>query len=303
MPLLDETASASLLPASTRLGEVHLSVTDADKALAVWRDVVGLPLIARSGDELRLGPGGRTLIVLHADATGPVVHHTTGLYHVAIHVPTRRDLAHFVARAAEAGLRIAPTDHLVTEAVYAWDADGNGIEMTFETPWRGTLGNPDEGAYGTTTDGRPHSGREPIDLDDLMAETAGDKAIETELPAGTRIGHVHVHVTDLDASMRFYRDRIGFAGLFILRQWGMGDAGLGYPPHAIAFNIWAGAGARPAPQGAAGLKYFTLEVPDLAARNAIEERLRAAGSLVEHIGDTLETADPSQNRLRIVLTT
>lgn len=301
MPVLDNDLRPALLPAGSRMGAVHIAVTDAERALSIWRDVVGLTLIARNGHELQLGAGGKTLVVLYADATGPVVHHTTGLYHVAIHVPARRDLAHFVARAARAGLRIAPTDHLVSEAVYAWDADGNGIEMTFETPWRGTLGNPEEGVYGTTADGAPHSGREPIDLDDLMAEIEGEAAIEPMLPAGTRIGHVHVHVTDLDDAMHFYRDRIGFAGLFILRQWGMGDAGLGYPPHAIAFNIWAGTGARPAPEGAAGLKYFTLEVPDLEARNAIEARLRAAGCPVAHVGDMLETADPAHNRLRIGL--
>src|SRR5690606_18863228 len=165
----------------------------------------------------------------------------------------RADLARFVLRAMKGGQRIAPTDHLVTEAVYMWDMDGNGIELTFETPWRGTLGSPEKGAYGTTADGRPHSGREPIDVENLLAEIGVDADTSIGLPAGTRIGHVHVHVHSLDDAMAFYRDVIGFEGLLLLPDWGMGDAGLGYMPHAIAFNIWSGPNAPSPPPDAAGL--------------------------------------------------
>src|SRR5690349_7271580 len=239
--------SQPALPLATTLGPVHLAVTDREKALAVWRDVVGLDLLAEGAGALSLGVGGRELIVLELSAVRPVVQRTTGLYHVAIHVPTRRDLAQFAVRALQRGVRISPTDHLVSEAIYLWDLDGNGIEITFETPWRGTLGDPESGSYATTSDGKPHSGREPIDMDDLLGELGEAPTIEAHMPAGTRIGHVHVHVNDLHQSMTFYRDGIGFGGLFIIQSFGMGDVGLDYTPHSIAFNIWAGPNATQAP--------------------------------------------------------
>ncbi|MBU1176262.1 MAG: VOC family protein [Alphaproteobacteria bacterium] len=288
-----------LLPEGTRVGRVHLSVTDADRALSVWRDVVGLTLLGREGKILRLGAGDRTLVVLTADATAPVAPRSLGLYHVAIHVPTRRDLARFVARAEGAGMGAAPTDHLVTEAVYVWDHDGIGIEMTFETPWRGSIGSSVAGAYATTEDGRPHSGREPIDMVSLMAELSDDSDPQAMLPTGTRIGHVHLHVGDLDKAMAFYADTLGFEPLVMMRDWGMGDAGLGYVPHAIAFNIWSGPRAPRPPEGAAGLKWFVIDVP-AKARSGILARLRSAGAEVAESGERIETADPSGNRLRLV---
>src|SRR5690606_28934752 len=120
---------------------------------------------------------------------------------------------------------------------------------------------PDSGDYGITADGQPHSGREPLDLEDVLKEAEGDADPRAPMPAGTRIGHVHVHVTDLDRAMQFYRDAIGFGGLMLMRDWGMGDAGLGYMPHAIAFNIWAGQHAEQPPEGLAGLRHFTIRLP------------------------------------------
>jgi len=289
-----------VLPLNTRLGAVHIAVTSAQSALAIWRDVVGLQVIEQTSDRIRLGVDGATLIVLETDAQTPAMQRATGLYHVAIHVPTRADLARFAVRAIEAGVRIAPTDHLVTEAIYAWDRDGNGIEITFETPWRGTLADPEvDGDYALTADGKPHSGREPIDLDDLLAEVADAADPRAALPEGTRIGHVHVHVTDLDQAMHFYRDLVGFGGVFLLRSWGMGDVGLDYMPHTIAFNVWAGANAPRPPAGAAGLRHFTILVPNAESRDAMAVRLSAANVALTRDKGILIVDDPSGNRVHV----
>ena len=292
--------SKPALPLSTTLGPVQIAVTDRQKALAIWRDVVGLELIAESGNELHLGAGGKVLIVLETGAVRPVVQRTTGLYHVAIHVPRRTDLAQFAVRALQRGVRIAPTDHLVSEAIYLWDLDGNGIEITFETPWRGTLGDPEAGAYATTADGKPHSGREPIDMDDLLGELGEDPKLDATMPAGTRIGHVHVHVNDLHKSMDFYRDGLGFGGLFIIQSFGMGDVGLDYTPHTVAFNIWAGPNATQAPAGSAGLRWFTIVVPDARTLDDVSARLGAKGFRFETIETGIEVRDPSGNLVKIV---
>ncbi|MEO6181069.1 MAG: VOC family protein [Devosia sp.] len=290
------------LPLTTTLGPVHIAVTDRDKALAIWRDVVGLELIAEAGNALSLGAGGKVLIVLETGAIRPVVQRTTGLYHVAIHVPKRTDMAQFAVRALQRGVQISPTDHLVSEAIYAWDLDGNGIEITFETPWRGSLGDPDSGdyTYARTVDGKPHSGREPIDMDDLLGELGEAPTLEAWMPAGTRIGHVHVHVNDLHQSMAFYRDGIGFGGLFIIKSFGMGDVGLDYTPHTIAFNIWAGPNAAQAPAGSAGLRWFTIVVPDSTTLDDVRARLNAHQFAFGEIAGGIEARDPSGNLARIV---
>src|SRR5579864_6512555 len=136
---LDRKNPQALVPATTRLGPVHIAVTEAEQALSVWRDLVGLTVLARDAEAIGLGTGERTLVVLHPGAKRGVVANTAGLYHVAIHVPTRKDLATAVARLFAKHFRNSPTDHLVTETTYLWDLDGNGIELTFETPGRGRL--------------------------------------------------------------------------------------------------------------------------------------------------------------------
>ena len=292
--------NAPLLPLSTHFGPVRIAVTDKAKALAIWRDVVGLAVVSETPAELNLGVGGKVLITLELGATRPVMQHTIGLYHVAIHVPTRPDLAQMAVRALQRQVRISPTDHLVSEAIYLWDFDGNGIEITFETPWRGTLGNADQGAYAVTTEGKPHSGREPIDLDGLLGELGENPVLQPLMPEGTRIGHVHVHVNDLELAMRFYRDGLGYGGLFIVKKFGMGDVGLNYTPHAIAFNIWAGENAALPMAGSAGLRWFEILVEDGKTLGEVRSRLDAIGAPVATIEGGIETTDPSGNRIKVL---
>lgn len=294
--------SQPILPLTTTLGPVHLAVTDRQKALAIWQDVVGLDLIEEQGNALFMGAGGKVLIVLETGATRPVAPRTIGLYHVAIHVPQRADLAQMAVRALQRNVRISPTDHLVSEAIYLWDPDGNGIEITFETPWRGSLGDPDKGqTYAITAEGRPHSGREPIDLDGLLGELGPSPVLAPRMPAGTRIGHVHVHVNDLHRAMDFYRDVLGFAGFLLIQSFGMGDVGLDYMPHTLAFNIWSGPNATLPPAGSAGLRWFTIALPDAESLAALKTRLDQAGAPLEVVGNDLETRDPFGNRIRLKL--
>lgn len=295
-----DVGSAPKIPLSTRLGPVVLAVTDAERALGIWRDVVGLTVLSQEDGRIVVGAGGVALIVLEPGARRAVVERSLGLYHVALHVPTRAHLAHFAVRALRRGVRIAPTDHLVSEAIYLWDLDGNGIEITFETPWRGRLADPATGHYAVTAEGKPHSGRDPIDLEGLLAEI-DPRQPEPAMPAGTRIGHVHVHVSDLDRAMAFYRDVIGFAGFLLIRSFGMGDVGLDYMPHAIAFNIWSGPRATQPPADSAGLRHFTIAFPDEDTLAQVRARLEAVGAPVETAGTALVTADPFGNRIHLTV--
>ena len=134
----------------------------------------------------------------------------------------------------------------------------------------------------------------------LLDELGPSPRIEATMPAGTRIGHVHVHVNDLYRSMDFYRDGIGFGGLFIIKQFGMGDVGLDYTPHTIAFNIWAGPNAAQAPAGSAGLRWLTVVLPDEATLGDVRARLTHHHYAFAEIGGGIEARDPSGNLVRIV---
>ena len=125
--------------------------------------------------------------------------------------------------------------------------------------------------------------------------------LAARMPAGTRIGHVHVHVNDLHIAMHFYRDVIGFAGLLLITSFGMGDVGLDYMPHTLAFNIWSGPNASLPPAGAAGLRWFTIVMPDAATLDGVKARLADAKAPVSPVDGGIETQDPSGNRIRIVL--
>jgi catechol 2,3-dioxygenase len=277
---------------------MHIAVTDASRALPVWRDLVGLTELSHDGGTITLGAGGRPLIVLEPGASRPVVQHTSGLYHVAIHVPTRKELARVTARLVANRYPNSPTDHLVSEAIYLWDLDGNGIEMTFETPWRGEMKSDGDDYYALTADGRRHSGRDAIDVRGLFSELSEKDDLRDPLPAGTRIGHVHLHVADLDKAAAFYGDDgVGFQPLMFNRRVRMGDAGLGYQPHAIAFNTWAGTGAPQPPPGSAGLRHFTLELPGESDLVALRARL---GEVRDTPGG-FETSDPAGNLIKVRL--
>jgi len=293
--------STPTLPLTTTLGPARIAVTSRDNALGVWRDVVGLELISEDAEALHLGAGGKELITLELGATKPFPDRSLGLYHVAIHVPTRKALAEMVVRALVRRVGISPTDHLVSEAIYLWDYDNNGIEITFETPWRGVIGNGEDGFYVRTVDGSPHSGREAIDVDDLLGELDDINAVPPAMPAATRVGHIHLHVNDLDLAMRFYRDGIGFGGLFIMRRFGMGDLGLDYTPHAIAFNIWSGPNAAQPPKGSAGLRWFHVVVPDQAALDAVKARLGGIGATYAETNEGLDVRDPADNLVKVVV--
>ncbi len=282
------------------LGPVHLAVTDAERALAFWTQTLGLKALESPGPELRLAAGARELVVLHPGAARPVVPHTTGLYHLAIHVPRRAELARAIARLLSLRYPNAPTDHLVTETTYLWDPDGNGVELTFETPERGELLLVDGMPRARDRDGNLRSGRDPLDLDSLLSELGRTADLAAPLAPGARIGHVHLHVADLGEAMGFYRDLLGFAQGWFSPAIGMADVVVpGNVPHLIAVNTWAGAGAPRPPADAAGLRHFTLDLPGERALGELVGRLEANGAETARDGDALVVHDPSGNRVRL----
>ena len=277
------------------MGAVDIAVTDGERALRFYRDYVGLTPLPPEGDVLKLGVRGRELVVLHPGAERPVVPRTSGLYHLALLVPDRRELARVISRLARLRWEQYPTDHVMTKANYLWDPDGNGIEVYTESPEDGTMGMSN-GTFGAwDKEGRPRSGRDPIDLEELFSHLRDDDRLDAPMPDTTKMGHVHLHVADVDDALRFYHDLVGFDVMGHVSGMGFISAG-GYHHH-LGLNEWAGHGARPAPAGAAGLRRFTVELPTKRDLDDVIRRLEHGDIRVAEEGDGYAAADPSDNRV------
>ena len=286
--------SSSIAPA-TGMGSVEIGVTDADRALRFYRDYVGLTPLPGDGPDIRMGAGGRELVVLHPDAVRPVAPHTSGLYHLALLVPDRRELARVIARLAHLRWDQYPTDHVMTKANYLWDPDGNGIEVYTESPEDGFMGFANGTFAAWDKDGRPRSGRDPIDLEELFTHLKSEDRLDAPMPDATKMGHVHLHVADVDDALRFYHDLVGFDVMGHVPGVGFVSAG-GYHHH-LGLNEWAGHGVPPAPPASAGLRRFTIELPVQRDLDDVAGRLEHGDvRLLEEAGGIAAT-DPSGNRV------
>lgn len=277
------------------MGAVEIAVTDGDRALRFYRDYLGLTPLPSIDDAIRMGVPGRELVVLHPGAGGPVVPRTSGLYHLAILVPDRRELARAIGRLARLRWEQFPTDHVMTKADYLWDPDGNGIEVYTESPEDGTMGMVN-GSFGAwDRDGRPRSGRDPIDLEELFSHLREDDPLDAPMPDATKMGHVHLHVANVDDALRFYHDLVGFDVMGHAPGVGFISAG-GYHHH-LGLNEWAGHGARPAPPGSAGLRRYTIELPTQSDLDAVVTRLEQGEVRVGEEDGGFVALDPSSNRV------
>jgi catechol 2,3-dioxygenase len=275
-------------------GAVHLDVIDAERSLTFWKDVVGLHLRGRDETALELGTADETLLVLHPGATSRPRRGFSGLYHVAIHLPDEPEFARVLARLIKRRWPIAPTDHVMSRAIYLDDPDGIGLELTLETPERmrsmGMVGNR---PVVIDSEGRERSGRDPLDVEGLLRRLP-DTDYDRPVPSGSRVGHIHFHVGDIYAAHRFYSEVLGFTDHMYAPALGMADfqAG-GRFPHRLALNTWQGVGAPRQPAGTAGLRHYTIRLDSAARLEAVLARVPdaerdAAGAWV---------TDPAGNRL------
>jgi catechol 2,3-dioxygenase len=283
------TTGAALADA-TRLGAVHLTVTDLDRSLAYYEEAIGLQVHRREGVVAALGAGAEDLVVLREDPAARPAGRHAGLYHVALLYPSREELARVTMRLAVTRVPIqGASNHGTHEAVYLPDPDGNGLELAADFPrdqWPDIRGP--EG-YG--------GGPAPLDIDDLLATVAGE-ALSRRAAPGVTVGHIHLHVGDLAASTVFYRDGLGFEVMTDLGTAVFVAAG-GYHHH-VGFNVWRGRGVPPVPHGSVGLRHWTLVVAAPEELSAVRERLTAIGAPVEPDGDGLITRDPSGTAVRVV---
>ena len=271
----------------TRLGQVSLKVSNLERSVAYYATTLGFRLIKHDDSTATLG-GESPLLNLRkiADAvTQPA--RSTGLYHAAFLLPSRSDLARFVRHLALNHIPFGYADHLVSEAFYLEDPDGNGLEVyrdrrRDEWEWR---------------DGQVQMANAPIDFDSLLGELTPENAEWRGMPDGTRLGHMHLRVGDLQQADAFYHEILGFDIVFRFPSALFMSAG-GYHHH-LGLNTWHSLrGPRP-PANAVGLEAFTVILPDRAALDDLHTRLARAGWPLTVADRGFITHDPWDNALYI----
>jgi catechol 2,3-dioxygenase len=274
------------LPAATRMGPVHVTVSDLGRSLDYYRTEVGLGVLEQSGGRASLGADSTELLVLVEEPGAEPSDGYTGLFHFALLVPDRPSLARWLAHAARDRVQLTGlSDHYVSEAIYLRDPDRHGIEIYADRPrelWEGQVGRR------MTT--------EPLDVDDLLGE-AGDAEFDG-LPAGTVMGHVHLKVAGIPETIEFYRDVVGF-DLVVERVPQAAFLSAGGYHHHLGANTWESAGAPPAPEGSAALRHATIVLPSAEERDTVVRRFADAGQEPDETPEGLIVRDPSGNRLAL----
>jgi catechol 2,3-dioxygenase len=271
--------SADVLAPETRLGPVELTVTDLERSIPYYEASIGLQVHRREDGRAALGAGGEDLLVLVEEPDARRSGRHSGLYHYCLLHPSRLELARAAKRLALTRTPIdGASDHGTHEAIYLPDPDGNGIELAADRPrdrWPGV----------ESYSGGPH----PLDIPALFSLVEDEAEPPARAAAGLAVGHVHLHVNDLGAAVRFYRDVVGFELQFSMPTAAFLSAG-GYHHH-VGVNTWRGVGVPPVPEGVVGLRRFTIVVRDAEELAAVRRRAgaEAGGELLLH--------DPAGNEL------
>ncbi len=280
-------AAATIDPATT-IGMVSLTVADLSRSAEFYERTLGLRRLVGDDGRAHLGTqDGQLLIELVADASAePRNPRSAGLFHLALLMPDRIELARALGRLARTRWPLdGASDHLVSEALYLSDPEGNGIEIYRDRPRREW---PQE-------DGTLAMATLPLDIQDVVAELGDAPRIEEVAPAGTRMGHVHLQVADLQPAEEFYCGVLGFE-VTVRGYPGALFVSAGGYHHHIGLNTWHSAGASVAAPGALGLRSFEAVLPTSEALDEVLSRVREAGLDGEpQTGGGTLVRDPSGN--------
>lgn len=280
--------ASATLHADTHVGAVQLTVANLDRSIAFYQEVLGLQVHEQRSNGAKLGVGGSHLVELVELPTARQVRNHSGLYHFAILTPSRVVLAQVLRNLLQRNIQIGGSDHLVSEALYFSDPDGNGIEVYRDRP-------RSEWQY---ENGKPILGGLPLDYQGILRELDDDVAPLQELDTATVMGHIHLHVADLSAAVDFYCNVVGFDLIMDWNQASFISAG-GYHHH-LGLNTWAGVGAPPQPADAVGLRHYEIVLANAAEQHALMARLDTAGIAHEARVNGLFVRDPAQNGILFV---
>jgi catechol 2,3-dioxygenase len=298
MPILQnhKKQMPNLLSPATRIGYVHYTVADLEKQIDFYTNLLGLQLHWKQNNSAGLGAGGADLVQFTEDKTAKRYKQATGLYHQALLLPNRKELARAIARLIAYKYPNSPTDHTISQTTYLEDPEGNTIELLADTP--------DEGTWEVTEDllvVRDKQGRErhmsiSLDLNILFEHLTHSDDIYQPMPKNTITGHIHLYVNNLLAAMHFYSDIIGFQRQNMMDTFKMADTTLpGFNVHIIAFNTWKGEHARPAPPPALGMRAYTINLTSAGEMKNVLHRINQAGLPIQESPEGTLVQDPVGN--------
>ena len=292
---MDTTAAPFRIDPTTWPSHVSLTVANLSRQLEFYQRVIGLQVHWQDGARAGLGAGGVDLLRLTEVPAARRYRGVTGMYHFAILLPNRRELARAIARLFVLKWPNSPTDHVMTKTTYLDDPEGNNIELYTESPEDGTMGFVNGQSIVRRADGQPASGRDPVDLDALFGLLTDDDRLDLPMPPETKMGHFHLYVANLEQTRRFYHGGLGFDDMGIGREFRMGMVSAGRYHHHVGYNTWVGEGAPPPPADALGLRYIAFSLPSAAEVERVVAHAQAQGLAVtlHPLGHAVQ--DPSRN--------
>lgn len=286
----DTAATTTLHPTlapTANLGTTRLVVTDLARSTAFYERGLGLEHLVTADGVARFGSTGHVAIELVEDPTARRAGRHAGLFHVALNYASRLELARVGQRLMHEGVQISgASDHGTHEAFYLHDPDGNGLELAADRP-KDQWPDPQE---------EYNHGPQPLDVRGLMSLVQHDPVV----PRATDVivGHLHLHVGNVDQALAFYRDLVGFDLIARLPTAAFVSAG-GYHHH-LGMNVWQGEGAPPVPGGVVGMAWWTVRLPGSEHVDALALRLDASGTKYRTEGEMLIVRDPWNNELHVV---
>lgn len=276
-------------PPVTYVNQVNIKVQDLERSLVFYQEVIGLKVYEKTDNSALLTADGKTVLLSIEQPSDviPKMGRTTGLYHFALLLPNRSDLAKILKHFLQNGYPLqGASDHLVSEAIYLADPDGNGIEIYTDRPASEWEWNEQHVVMAT----------QALDAENLLAE--GMDQGWNGLPAGTVMGHIHLHVAELAKTEEFYTKGLGFD---VVSRYGPQALFIstGKYHHHIGLNTWNGVGAPKPPANSVGLESYTLVLPDEASLKDTVTRLQEIGAAVGEEKGIFITEDPSGNRINL----
>ena len=260
---------------------LELKIMDIERSIRYYETIIGFRVLEREKKRAVLTANGKTplLTLIEPEGVSAKEPHRTGLYHFALLLPNRSDLADFLQSLVKLNVRIGASDHHVSEAIYLQDPDDNGIEVYVDRDDSNWIWNEKE----------VHMTTEPLNARDLLQ--AGTKEGWKGLPEGTIMGHIHLHVGDLAEAEKFYCDGLGFDVVTRYGGQALFISSGGYHHH-IGLNVWNGQHIPAASPNSTGLEDYTIVYPDDKDREEAVLRIKALGAEVTKINDIYEVIDP-----------
>lgn len=275
----------------TYVSQVDLKVTDIERSLAFYQNVIGLKVQGHTAKKAILSADGKTplLTLEQPENVIPKQRRTTGLYHFALLLPSRQDLGKILQHFMDTRYPLqGASNHIFSEALYLADPDGNGIEIYADRP----------PATWPWKNGLLVAASEPLDVESVLAETNGGEW--NGLPTGTVMGHLHLHGSELKHIKEFYQEGLGFDIVINIPDQALFFS-TGRYHHHIAVNVWNGIGAPTPPENSVGLMKYSLVFPNEEARERVRIKLNRLGYDVQRGNGGFQTKDPSGNRIQLRL--